>query len=84
MVTKEDIHRLVEQLPEDDLPAAALYLRNLSREHDPMLRALANAPEDDEPETPEEAEAVAEGKAALARGEVRSLEEIRAEYLRKP
>jgi hypothetical protein len=84
MVTKEDIHRLIEELPEDDLPAAALYLRNLGRDYDPLLRALANAPEDDEAETPEEAEAVAEGKAALARGEVRSLAEIRAEYRRKP
>lgn len=46
-----------------------------------FLDVLANAPEDNEPETPEEAESVAEARAALARGEVRSLEEIRAIYL---
>jgi len=84
MVTKEDVHRLVEQIKEDDLPAAALYLRLLRNQGDPLLTALANAPEDDEPETPEEAAAVAEAKAALARGEVRSLEEVRDDLLGKP
>ena len=84
MVTKEQIHKLVDQIPEDDLAEVARYLESLRDETDPMLHALANAPEDDEPETPEEAEAVAEARAALARGEVRSLAEIRAEYLREP
>jgi hypothetical protein len=84
MVTREQIHKLVDQIPEDDLPEVARYLKHLRDESDPFLRALANAPEDDEPETPEEAEAVAEAKAALVCGEVKSLEEVRAECLRKP
>ena len=82
MVTKEDVHRLVEQIKEDDLPAAALYLRLLRNQGDPLLTALANAPEDDEPETPEEAAAVAEAKAEIARGEFEYLDDIRDELLR--
>ena len=84
MVTKEQIHHLVEQIPEDDLEAAARYLEYLRDGGDPFLRALANAPEDDEPETPEEAAAVAEAKEALARGEVISFEEVLAEFHGKP
>jgi ABC-type proline/glycine betaine transport system substrate-binding protein len=84
MVTKEHIHKLVDQILEDDLPEVAHYLENLRTESDPFLRALANAPIDDEPVTPEEAAAVAVAKADLARGEVKSLEEVRAECLRKP
>ncbi len=84
MVTKNQVHHLVDQLPEDDLAAVASYLEYLRDKGDPFLYALANAPEDDEEETPEEAAAVAEAKAALARGEVRSLEEVRAELLGRP
>ena len=84
MVTRDEVRKLVDQIAEDDLPAVARYMEYIRDEGDPFVRALMNAPEDDEPETPEEAEAVAEGKAALARGEVRSLEEIRAEYSLEP
>lgn len=84
MVTKEQVHKLVDQIADDDLAAAARYLEYLRDKGDPFLRALANAPEDDEPETPEEVAAVEEAKAALARGEVRSLEEVRADLLGRP
>jgi hypothetical protein len=83
MVTKEQVHELVDQIPEDDLLAAARYLEYLRDGGDPLLHALANAPEDDESETPEEAAAIEEAKAALARGEVRNFDEVRAELLRR-
>lgn len=81
MVTKEQVHHLIDQIPEDDLPAVASYLEYLRDKGDPFLYALANAPEDDEEETPEEAAAVAEAKAEIARGEFDYLDDIRAELL---
>src|SRR6266496_2688696 len=42
---------------------------------DPVLKALETAPWDDEPETPEEAEAVRKAREAVARGDVVSNEE---------
>jgi hypothetical protein len=81
MTTKERLHQLVEELP-DGAPAAAAerilaHLRTAG--DDPVLRALMRAPADDEPETDEERAAVAEGLAALARGDVLSDEELRRE-----
>jgi hypothetical protein len=81
---RDHINHLIDQISKDDLPAAARYLEYLRDTSDPFLRALANAPEDDEPETPEEAAAVAEAKEALDRDEARSLDEVRAELLGRP
>jgi hypothetical protein len=64
VTTKEAIHRLVDELPDYE---AERLLQTLSIE-DPVLRAIALAPIDDEPETAEEAAAVQEGLAALAEG----------------
>ncbi len=83
MATRTHVHRLVGQIAEDDLPAAARYLKYLRDTGDPFLRALLNAPIDDEPETPEEAAAVAEAKAEIARGEFDYLEDIRDQLLRE-
>ena len=44
--------------------------------NDPVLAALLNAPEDDEPETEYERQAVAEGMADLAAGRVVSSAKI--------
>ena len=75
---KEDLHELVEALPENEVLAARRYLEFLSeRGEDPVRRALDNAPEDDEPETAEEAAAVDEARAAIARGEVVSHDEMK-------
>jgi hypothetical protein len=46
---------------------------------DPVLRAFMEAPEDDEPVTPEEEAAIAEAREAVARGEVTSHEELARE-----
>ncbi|MBI3974250.1 MAG: hypothetical protein HY332_23475 [Chloroflexi bacterium] len=71
-VTKECLHRLVDELPEGEAAVAAVRVLTHLRAHgsDPVLRALVSAPSDDEPESDEEREAVAEGMAALVRGEV--------------
>lgn len=81
MTVKERLHQLIEKLPEGEATAAAeralLQLQQLG--DDPVLRALLNAPLDDEPETDEERALVAEGRAALERGDVVSDEELRRE-----
>lgn len=64
--TIETLHRLVDLLPREQWGEAMDRLRELL--DDPVLRALAEAPLDDEPETEEERAAVAEAKAGIALG----------------
>ena len=73
MVAREELHELIDQLPERELPAVRSYLRYLAEmAQDPILRKLVNAPIDDEPETDEERKAVEEAKKALEDGRVLS------------
>ena len=74
MTTREKLHRLVDELADAEL-APTLRLVETQR-HDPMLQALADAPEDDEPWTDEDEAATAEGRADIAAGRTISLEEI--------
>ena len=70
MTTKESLHALIDTLPESALPEAERYLRRLqSAAADSFLTFLMNAPEDDEPLTPEDIAAIEEGKSEIARGE---------------
>lgn len=93
-MTREDLHRLVDELPESNQETAFRILECLRGEKrdqlvealaesptDPFLQALAAAPIDDEPETPEEAAAVQEAVDASARGEVVSWEEAKRRLL---
>ena len=52
MTTKEALHRLIEELPDDALPGVERYLAAVR--DDPMMRVLMAAPLDDEPTSPEE------------------------------
>jgi hypothetical protein len=79
MSARDRLHRLIDELPESELPAAERFLHYLRATADPVLWALLEAPPDDEPETEEERRAVQEARAELARGEVRTLEEVRCE-----
>ena len=76
MATKEDLHKLIDKLPEDEIQAATLYLQHLQNRNDPVLAALLNAPEDDEPETEYECQAVAEGMEDLEAGRMVTSAEI--------
>lgn len=71
MTVKEQLHQLIDELPEQQLIDAQFILEAL-RAHgdDPLARALLLAPIDHEPETEEERLAVQEGRDALARGDV--------------
>lgn len=76
---RKELHELIDTLPD----SAVEKVRDLIKERfegeadDPVRRALDNAPIDDEPETPEEAAAVAEAREAIARGEVVSHDEMK-------
>jgi hypothetical protein len=68
MANKDELHRLIDALPEAlagellDF-ARALRQKELRRSRDAARTALDALPEDDEPVTPGEAAAVAEAKA---------------------
>ena len=64
MTTKEQIHQLVDDLPESELQTVKRVLEGLSAISlsNPVAEALANAPIDDESVTDEEAQAIEEGE----------------------
>lgn len=76
---KEQLHRLVDGLPDSEVHAARRYLEYLHNLQDPVLRAFLEAPEDDEPETPEERAAVAEAREDFKAGRVVTLEQVKRE-----
>ena len=51
MTTREELHRLVEHIPESDVPTTQKFLRALV---DPVELAILSAPDDDESESDEE------------------------------
>lgn len=76
MTAKEQLLQRVQTFSEDEAAEALLLLEQRS---DSLIRLLDNAPEDDEPTTPEEEALVQEARDEMARGEAISLDELRAE-----
>ena len=79
MTIKEDLHRLVDELPKKELPVAKRYLEYLRNMGDPVLRSFMEAPEDDDEETEEETAMIEEARQEYLRGEARPWEEVREE-----
>jgi uncharacterized coiled-coil DUF342 family protein len=79
MTTKETLHKLVDFLPESEWEEIRQVLEEHLAKHDPVLRAFLDAPEDDEPETEEEREAVKEAYEDLKAGRVVTWEELKRE-----
>lgn len=75
---KERLYRLIDQIPDGEVHTVERFLEYLANADDPVWRALMNAPEDDEPLSDEDREALEEGRRALAEGDVVSDEELRA------
>lgn len=76
---REEAHRLIELVPDEDVSAARKMLAGLVRE-DAVLAALAAAPEDDEGELSEEtAAALAAARRDIAEGRVFTHEEVMRE-----
>lgn len=80
MVTKEHLHKLVDDLPQGEVEAARRYLEYLRDAGDPLIRVLRQAPLDDEAEDDEERASVAEGRADIAAGRVVRHDEIKQEF----
>jgi hypothetical protein len=59
-MTRTELHRLVDALPDESLPAAAILLR---RAQDPAAAKLDAAPYDDEKLTDEDLRAVKEARS---------------------
>lgn len=79
MTSKTRLHELIDQLPDEETTAAARfleYLRDVGS--DPMRRVLDEAPEDDEPVTPQE-----EAGAQEARRDYRAGNRISAEEAKR-
>lgn len=77
MTTKERLHKLVDDLSDQEAEAALVIVER--RRDDPMLRALASAPIDDEASDAAEDASAAEALAAYHRGEAVSSEGLRGE-----
>jgi hypothetical protein len=71
-MTRADLHRLVDELPEASIEPTAVVLK---RARDPLWATLQATPADDEPMTDEDIAAVEEGRTQAGI----SLEEFRAE-----
>ena len=74
---KQQAHELIDRLPPAQLAAVAGLLRAML---DPVSRAIADAPLDDEPETDEERRAVAEAKEWLQLHPGIPFEEVLADF----
>ena len=61
--SRQQAHQLIDRLPETQLSALVGLLETIV---DPVAAALRNAPADDEPETDNEKQAVAEARDWLA------------------
>ena len=77
--TKEQAHELIERMASSQISAVVGLLETML---DPVSRAIANAPFDDEPESEGERRVVAESKAWLAQhpGQTISHAEMMAEF----
>ncbi len=78
VTTRERLHRLVDELSDDDAERALGLVEN--EFEDPVLRAFRDAPEDDEPLTPEEEAALERSRQEYRRGEGVPLDSIRHEF----
>ena len=75
MAARDKLHTMLDSIPEERLDAAREALAALA---DPVLLALLNAPEDDEPVTDDDLAAIAEGREDQAHGRTITLDEYRA------
>ena len=66
--TRDRLHRLIDELPEQDLPTVEQLLTERRLDDDAFRRMLAEAPEDDEPLKAKDIAAIEEGLQDVAAG----------------
>jgi hypothetical protein len=79
MISRDSLHRLVDNLPESEVARAERVLQALKETAETSFYSLEDAPEDDERETSEEASAVAEAWREHAEGKGFTTEELKRE-----
>lgn len=75
--TRQHVHELIDRLPAPQLTAVARLLETMV---DPVARAIANAPIDDEPVTDEERRAIAESDEWLKHNKPIPFEKVLADF----
>jgi len=75
---KQHAHELVERLDASQIPTAVRFLEFMLL--DPVARALATAPDDDEPVTEAERQAVAEADEWLKHNKPVPFEDVLADF----
>lgn len=82
MTDRERLHSLVDDLPEGEVRAALHFVESLrTSEEDPVLRALRDAPLDDEPVTEEDRAALEEAWEDVRQGRLTAHKEVRLRVL---
>jgi hypothetical protein len=76
MVSKAELHKLIDELPDELTDEAAQRLAELE---DPVLRSMLLAPPDDEPTTPEEDASAEEAWQEYLAGRGKTTEQVRRE-----
>jgi hypothetical protein len=77
--TREQLHKLVDSLPDAELKAAKHALEKIAQEKN-LDDVLDNAPTDEHELTPEERDDLVDAMAALAEGKVVSMNEVRRRF----
>ena len=72
-MTREQLHELLDDVPDDRLADVAAAIVDAAAPH----RPIGEAPEDDEPVTVQDLEAIREGREAYARGEYIADDELK-------
>ena len=80
MAPRDNLHRLVDTLPESELERADRVLGALRQIREPSYRPLEDAPLDDEAEPPEERAAVEEARSDVAAGRVITHDEAKRRW----
>lgn len=84
MTERERLHELIEDLPEGEVHAALRFVEYLRHsDDDPVLRALEEAPPDDEPLSEDDVAALEEAWEDVRQGRLVSHEELRRQVLGK-
>jgi hypothetical protein len=79
MTGRKALHRLVDALPEQELPTANRVLEALSFSMDPVARSLATAPFDDEPDDDDFDGGLTEARQEAEEDRLKSHEEVKRE-----
>ncbi len=76
---RDRLYRLVERLPEAEVPAAERYLEYLTAHGDPLIRVALAASEDEEELSETGRRLLGEGRGDLAAGRTHTLDEVKRE-----